>query len=274
MPFIETPIEDLRVGDKVYSHDGKPHRILQTFHRVYSGRMFHITGENGKSLALTEDHRVLTERRVKRLTPAGLWSGIPHHHFDRARAMRRTMSPPEVAVWCSLRGSQMGVRFRKQHPIGPYIADFYSHECGLVVEIDGSQHFETEEAETYDQERDASMAALGLDVLRFSAYDVGKNLAGVLDTIYRSAKQHILKADPKKQWRYAEELRPEEVIYAGIEQHPMHIEAVASEQCVEAVYDIQAEDVQSYITELCTVYNCGSGTADGPSIEMLEAKDE
>ncbi len=243
----------------VYSHDGKPHKILETSRRVYSGLMFHIAGENGKSLCLTEDHLVLTERRVKHLTPSGQWSGIPHHHFDRARAMRQAMSPPERAVWCSLRGKQMGVKFRKQHPIGPYIADFYSHECGLVVEVDGAQHFETERAQSYDRERNAFMENLGLTVLRFSAYEVGTNLEGVLASIYRMARQHTLKSDPEKQWCLAEALRPRDTVYAGVELCPIPIQKIASDSCVEEVVDIKVEDAHSFITDLCVIHNCGSG---------------
>ena len=255
---VEVPIERLKVGDMVYSHDGKPHKILETFRRTYSGSMFQIVGENGKSLCLTEDHLVLTERRVKHLTPSGQWSGIPRHHFGRARAMRQAMSPPELAVWCSLLGKQMGVKFRKQHPIGPYIADFYSHECGLVVEIDGEQHFETEEAQSYDRERDAFMENLGLIVLRFSAYDVGANLEGVLASIYRMARQHTLKSDPEKQWCFAEALRPGDTVYAGVELCSIRIEDVTSARSVEEVFDIKVDDAHAYITHLCVIHNCGA----------------
>lgn len=258
---VEIPIELLKVGDMVYSLDGKPHKILQTFHRKYSGLMFHIVGENDKTLSLTEDHLVLIERRVKRLTPSGQWSGIPHPHFERARALRQAMSPPELAIWCSLRGNQMDMKFRKQHPIGPYIADFYSHECGLVIEVDGAQHFETDRAQVYDVERDAFMENLGLTVLRFSAYDVGANLEGVLASIHRKARQRTLKSDQAKQWCLAEALRPEDTLYAGVELRRIRIEEIAAEKCVEKVYDIQVEDAHAYISGLCVVHNCGFRTA-------------
>lgn len=257
---VEVPIERLKAGDMVFSYDGKPHKILETFRRTYSGLMFHIAGENGKSLCLTEDHLVLTERRVKHLTPSGQWSGIPHHHFGRARAMRQAMSPPELAVWCSLRGKQMGVKFRKQHPIGPYIADFYGHECGLVAESDGEQHFETEEAQSYDRERGAFMENLGLIVLRFSAHDAGANLGGVLASIYRMAKQHTLKSDSQRQWCFAEALRPGDTIYNGVELCPIRIVNMTSARCVEEVFDIKVDDSHAYITGVCVIHNCGAGT--------------
>lgn len=77
---------------------------------------------------------------------------------------------------------QIGVKFRRQHPIGHYIADFYSRDAHLVVEVDGITHF-TEDAIEYDKERDSYMRALGLDVLRFTTLDIEKNLDGVYLTI-------------------------------------------------------------------------------------------
>jgi very-short-patch-repair endonuclease len=239
----------------VLSHDGKPHRILQTFRWEYSGRMFHVTGENGKTLSLTEDHLVLAERRVKHLTPSGQWSGIPHHHIERARAMRRAMSPPEVALWCSLCSNQIGVKFRKQHPVGPYIADFYSHECGLVVEVDGVQHFEREKNHDYDAKRDTFMASLGLTVLRFSSYEVGSNMDGVLASIYRKTRQRTLESDPAKHWSLPGALRSGDVLYAGAELRPIRVKAVYVEECAEVVYGIEAEAAHSCTTGLCVAHD-------------------
>jgi len=244
----------------VYSHDGKPHKVLAVFSRNHEGIMVTIVGENGKSLSLTEDHLVLTERRVKHLTPRGQWSGIPHEHFARARELRKNSSPLERAVWTVLRSERLGVKFRKQHPIGPYIADFFCHECGLVVEMDGAQHFESDESRLYDETRNAFMENMGLTVIRFTAYEVGAHLDGVTSEISRICRQRVLKSDPQKQWRYAGDLLPGDTVYAGIEQHPLKIREVLRSYTTEEVYDIRVEGTHSYITDLCTVHNCGSGT--------------
>ena len=244
--IVEVPVELLKVNDLIYLHDGKPYKIVHIIQRNYSGLLFFIVGENGERLSLTEDHLVLTDRRVKHLTPSGKWSGIPQHHFERSRSLRHALSPPEVTLWCRLRNNQMGVKFRKQHPIGPFIADFYSHECGLVVEVDGVQHFKTDTVQVYDEERNAFMEKMGLTVLRFSAYDVGTNLEGVLDSIYRIARQHTLKTDPTKQWCCPEALRPGDHLYTGIELCPTRIQETTSTACMEEVVcDIQVEEAHS-----------------------------
>jgi very-short-patch-repair endonuclease len=65
---------------------------------------------------------------------------------DRSREMRKEMSPAELELWSRIRGNQMcGLRFRRQHPIGIYIADFFCPCKNLVVEVDGDSHFEPEQ---------------------------------------------------------------------------------------------------------------------------------
>src|SRR5437868_4924133 len=84
----------------------------------------------------------------------------------RAKDLRKRMTPPEQILWSRLRGSKLGgLKFRRQHPLGAYIADFYCHEAGLVVELDGITHFYRSDAR--DVIRDRWMDEGGLRVLRF-----------------------------------------------------------------------------------------------------------
>jgi very-short-patch-repair endonuclease len=92
------------------------------------------------------------------------------------------MSLPEVVLWQALRGSQIAsLRFRRQHPVGPYIADFYCAASRLVVEIDGASHSGPDQ-ERHDRARDRWMAANRVRVLRISASHVldDEALGGVL----------------------------------------------------------------------------------------------
>ncbi|APF20209.1 protein of unknown function DUF559 [Caldithrix abyssi DSM 13497] len=248
-------IENIQPGEYVYGHDAKPHRVVKTFKRQYVGIMIGIVSEDNTTLWLTEDHLVLTERRVKQLSPSGSWSGVPIHHFERARKLRKEMTPPEKKLWYYLKNKRLGVKFRRQHPIGPYITDFYCRDCGLVVEVDGKQHY-TPEAQEYDRYRDEYLTATGLDVLRFNTVDLRTNLKGVLAIIHYKTKQRVLNDDPNKQWRYAGELRLGEFIFSGLEQRPKKILRIIQERVSEDVYDIEVESVSSYLTEVCTVHNC------------------
>lgn len=99
----------------------------------------------------------------------------------RARQLRRDATDAEKALWRALRESNLPFRFRRQHPIGPYIADFACPPRKLVIELDGGQHSETVEA---DARRTEELKKHGYrHVLRFWNNDVLRNLEGVMETI-------------------------------------------------------------------------------------------
>jgi very-short-patch-repair endonuclease len=106
----------------------------------------------------------------------------------RAKALRRRMDLPEVVLWAALRGRQLdGLKFRRQHPLGPYVLDFYCHEAKLAVEVDGYSH-DVEDRPRRDAIRDAFVAERGVRTLRVLAVDVLKNLDSVVSTIAAAAK--------------------------------------------------------------------------------------
>ena len=98
-----------------------------------------------------------------------------------ARALRRNATPAERVLWTQLRLlKERGFHFRRQAPIGRYIADFAEFKTRLVVEVDGSQHIDS----AHDAARDACLAAQGFRVLRFWNGDVLENLSGVTESIH------------------------------------------------------------------------------------------
>jgi primosomal protein N' (replication factor Y) len=96
-----------------------------------------------------------------------------------ARDNRQSPTDAEHLLWYHLRYKSLGVKFRRQHPIGPYIADFACLSRRLVIEIDGSQHRDS----SYDRQRDLFMRDQGWIVLRFWAWEVVRNIEGVLNGI-------------------------------------------------------------------------------------------
>jgi very-short-patch-repair endonuclease len=97
----------------------------------------------------------------------------------RARALRRAMTDAELRLWHLLRPHRFaGWHFRRQHPIGPYVADFVCLAAHLVIEVDGGQH--TTEA---DAKRLACLERAGFRVLRFWNNEVLANSEGVLEAI-------------------------------------------------------------------------------------------
>ena len=98
----------------------------------------------------------------------------------RARTLRRQMSPIEQRLWHALRGAQLGASFRRQHPIGPYVLDFYCASAGLAVELDGDEHASRT---SQDAMRTKFLNRRGIRVIRFGNRDVWCNLQGVKEMI-------------------------------------------------------------------------------------------
>ena len=106
---------------------------------------------------------------------------------ERARSMRRQMTPPERRLWNVLKGRPDGLKFRRQHPFGPSILDFFCHEAALAIEIDGLAH-ELGSNPQRDVRRDAWVAEQGVRTLRFRATDMRDNLEGVLILIVEECR--------------------------------------------------------------------------------------
>ena len=103
---------------------------------------------------------------------------------DRARQLRNEQTDAEAKLWARLRARQIsGVKFRRQHPIGPYVADFCCVEHRLIIEIDGGQHAEQMQS---DQRRTAILKLHGFRVLRFWNNEVLANIDAVLEHIYQA----------------------------------------------------------------------------------------
>jgi len=110
----------------------------------------------------------------------------PKATIKRARKLRREMSLPEVLLWRELRKRPEGLKFRHQHPAGPYVADFFCHDARLVVEVDGEAH-DRGDRPARDAVRDAWFAERRFKVLRIPARAVLGDLDGVVRGIVARA---------------------------------------------------------------------------------------
>jgi len=112
-----------------------------------------------------------------------------HETSDFARHLRRRLSLPEGLLWRALKAGKVdGLKFRKQHPLGPYILDFYCHEVRLCVEIDGGAHSFGRQPEK-DAERDLWLADKGIRTLRISAAHVLQEIDGAVAMIVEAARE-------------------------------------------------------------------------------------
>jgi crossover junction endodeoxyribonuclease RuvC/BirA family biotin operon repressor/biotin-[acetyl-CoA-carboxylase] ligase len=97
----------------------------------------------------------------------------------RARELRKHSTTAERKLWRVLRNYGTKIKFRRQHPIGPYIVDFYSPELALVIEVDGDTHA-SDETVRHDSEREDFLRSQGLRIKRYMNSEVMSNLDGVV----------------------------------------------------------------------------------------------
>jgi very-short-patch-repair endonuclease len=110
---------------------------------------------------------------------------------NRARAMRKAMTEPEVMLWSRLRGRGPDkLVFRRQYALGRVILDFYCPAAKLAVEVDGSTHW-TDEERARDEARDRWLAGQGIKVLRLGASEVYSNLTRAADAVMLAALERI-----------------------------------------------------------------------------------
>ncbi|HXD35593.1 MAG TPA: endonuclease domain-containing protein [Rhodanobacter sp.] len=117
---------------------------------------------------------------------------LPSRTLATAKSLRTTSTDAEIKLWYHLRAKRLGgLKFRRQHPIPPYVADFFCEELKLVIELDGSQHNEgADSARTHALERQ------GLLILRFWDNQVLQEIEAVLEAILNFARNRTLSPTP------------------------------------------------------------------------------
>jgi len=102
--------------------------------------------------------------------------------YNRRKELRNNATVQESELWEHLKHSKLGVKFRRQHSIGFYIADFYCPSKKLIIEIDGSSH-NNEEQKLYDKDRTEFLLATGTRVIRFTNNQIDVDINNVLEVI-------------------------------------------------------------------------------------------
>jgi very-short-patch-repair endonuclease len=148
-------------------------------------------------------HTEVVDKNTPPPVYGGRLGGGPHTARNkctqkRAENLRANLTEAEQALWKILRRDQLGIRFRRQHPIGPYIVDFACLTHLLIIEIDGGKHAEKI---AYDTQRTHFLEKAGFCVLRFWNNEVLQNPEGVYSVIMEILQQSPTPALPRKQGR-------------------------------------------------------------------------
>lgn len=106
----------------------------------------------------------------------------PRRTVVRARKLRRAMSIPETTLWVRLRARPAGFKFRRQHPCGPYVLDFYCAAAKLAIEVDGVAHDMGDRPE-HDARRERSLNGQGIEIMRIRAGDIVRDVDAAVGAI-------------------------------------------------------------------------------------------
>jgi len=117
----------------------------------------------------------------------GMFDGASPLIFEMAKGLRKNMTESEKILWFHLKQSPEGFKFRRQHPLGIYIADFYCHKAKLVIELDGNVHDDAD-VKNNDEIRQRSIEEGGIRVVRFKNERVYKEI----ETVLQEIKSHLI----------------------------------------------------------------------------------
>lgn len=114
---------------------------------------------------------------------------IKRDNIGKCRNPRRDQTDAEKKLWGILRNRQLvGIKFRRQFPVGRYLLDFYSLECNLGIEADGGQHYD-EDGKRKDQIRTEELSKFGIKILRLSDCEVLNNMEGIAEVIQQEIEK-------------------------------------------------------------------------------------
>ena len=121
----------------------------------------------------------------------GMHKGAKSDTFSKAEYLRNNMTDAEKLLWEKLKKKEtLGYRFRRQHPLGHYILDFYSHQLKLCIEVDGKYH-DSKEQKLKDKERDDFLEFNGISIIRFKNEEILNDIEEVINEI----KSHVIKLE-------------------------------------------------------------------------------
>lgn len=132
-----------------------------------------------------EKNEMKTEGKKSKASPfknGGMFEGACHLIFANAKLLRKNMTAAENILWMYLKAGINDYKFRRQHPIGIYIADFYCHKAKLVIEVDGSIH-DLDEIKQNDKEKETYLIDNGYSVVRFTNKELMTQAEKVLEKI-------------------------------------------------------------------------------------------
>jgi very-short-patch-repair endonuclease len=242
-------IESLECGDLVLTHRSRFMPILKVMQRAYVGEMLEIQFQD-----VSIPHYITPDLPVGTLA-------VPLPKFQArvttARELRRSSTRSEATLWGFLRNYGSGIKFRRQHPMGPFVLDFYAPGIRLAIEVDGGIHQDRCQRE-YDSFRQEAIETCAVEFLRFSNDRLEKNVRGILADIDKRIKDRLDRFDHSVEWIHAGQFKVGMSVLAHGTSCQRMITSIQRLETSETVYNISFAEDHSYVTECYILRNCGS----------------
>ena len=240
------------------AHRGRLCRVMSVSQRQHRGHLVGLRRPGcSDTLWVTPDSLVATP--LPALPPFG--AGI-----DTARRLRRKSTPSEAELWRSLRERGIAHKFRRQHPLGPFILDFFCPALRLAIELDGGIHAMVDQA-AYDRSRQELIEGYSVEFVRLSSGDVDNRLSEAVTRIAVVASERAAQVCYDLRWVVAGELVVGDSVLFGPDRKETVIEKIMADETTQPIYDVAVEKEGSYITEVCIL----RGFANDPFIPSPRA---
>jgi len=233
-------IESLRPGQLVLTHRNRLRGIVEIRRSIYSG--------DAIELRFHEHPGVLTASPEQMLALCAPSLPPFRARVRTARYLRRNQTEAENLLWQRLRSNSLNVKFRRQHPMGDFVLDFYCPRIRLAIEVDGGVH-DSADQEEYDRFRQRLIEDHEVAFLRFSNVEVLKQIWGVIDRVANKVRERLVRFDHSIAWIRAEDCTVRSVLAAGAQAYSVRSVrrvAVQDEFCALTV-----EKDGSALTEFC-----------------------
>jgi very-short-patch-repair endonuclease len=183
---------------------------------------------------------------------------------ETVRQLRRDATSSEATLWRALRKRGLGHKFRRQHPLGPFVLDFLCPALRLAVEIDGGIHRRSDQA-AYDRFRQEMIEGYGLRFVRLSSEEVEGDLSDAVARITAAAAVRSEQVSYDLIWVPAAELAVGDSVLFGRDRREALIQEAVTEEATQPVYNLVVEKDGSYITEVCTVRDARITPSSSPA---------
>jgi len=245
-------IESLARGDLVMGHRGRPCTVMSVSHRQHRGRLVGLRRRGCcDTLWLTPESLVATP------LPA-----LPAFEADTdtARRLRRNSTLSEATLWQALRERGTARKFRRQHPMGPFVLDFFCPALRLAVEIDGGIHAAPNRAD-YDRFRQQLIEGYHVLLVRLRSDELEDRLSDAVTKITVAAARRATQVSYDLGWVAAGDLSVGDPILFGRSRKEARIVETTAEVRDTSVCDLLIDQDESCITEVCILRAVGASPA-------------